>query len=521
MKVGNRKVLGIAIEERYAVVSEVRLARGVRHVERTGEFLFPDDAGWQDPQRLGKALGQFLRQQRFTANRAVVGLPAKWLMAREVNVPPAAPAATANIVRLEAEREFSPDPAALGLDYADALDAREARPVFLVGALRERLNQVQAVAEAAGIKLLAVTSSALAVLSATTDSSAAVGITLVLRPGNSDLVACVGRHFCVMQHVPIPESAPAGGEVASGVLVAALETEVRRALGTVTRSHTQGGAAELTIWDGIGLPADVLRGMTAQFGFEVKLRSRLPEVSLRPAQTGETPALVRLVPATALGISALNGHRPPIDLLHSRLAPPAKKLLGRRALLALGTAAAVAATVFALAFFWHREQARVADKKQEYERWKPEIDVAQELVDKIALTRDWYEGRPRLLDCLRELTLATSSDGRVWFTKVTIKPVIIVENRPVAAQAGKSLPGKAPPKKVLQVALIGVASDERPLLEMCDRLRRVKGASDLKTFDQHPEHHQDRARSRVLHRFHLHRPGVNLWCFRNASGPSP
>jgi len=481
MKMGNRKVLGIAFEERYAVVSEVRLVRGVRHVERTGEFLFPDEAGWQDPQRLGKAFGQFLRQQRFSANRAVVGLPAKWLMSREVNVPPAAPAATANIVRLEAEREFSPDPAALGLDYADALDARETRPVFLVGALRERLNQVQAVAEAARIKLLAVTSSALAVSSAATDSSAAVGMTLVLRPGNSDLVACLGRHFCVMQHVLVPEPGAAGAEVAPGVLVAALETEVRRALGTVTRSHTQEGAAELTIWDGIGLPADALRGMAAQLGFEVKLRSQLPQVSLRPEQTGEAAALVRFVPATALGISALNGHRPAIDLLHSRLEPPAKKLLGRRALLALGTAAAIAAAAFALAWAWHGEQASVAAKKLEYERRKPQIDVAQELVDKIALTRDWYEDRPRLLDCLRELTLVTPADGRVWFTKVTIKPVIVVENRAAAAQPGKSLPAKAPPKKVLDVALIGVASDEKPLLEMRDRLGRVKGVSDLKT----------------------------------------
>ncbi len=289
MKLGNRKVLGIAFEERYAVVSQVRLARGVRNVERAGEFVFPDDAGWQDPQRLGKALGQFLRDGHFSAGRAVAGLPAKWLMAREVNVPPAAPAATADIVRLEAEREFAPDPAALGMDYSDALDARETRPVFLVGALRERLSQVQAVAEAAHIKLLSVTSTALAVSSATTDSTAAVGITLVLRPENSDLVACVGRQFCVMRHVRVSESAPAGAADAPGAMVAALEREVRRALGTVARSHTQEGAAELTIWDGIGLPADALRGMTTQLGFEVKLRSQLPEVKPPPGANGRSP----------------------------------------------------------------------------------------------------------------------------------------------------------------------------------------------------------------------------------------
>jgi hypothetical protein len=473
--VRNRKVLGVAFEDRYAVVSEVCLARGGRRVERVGEFQFPEDAGWQDPQRLGKALGQFLRQGRFRANRAVIGLPAKWLVAREVTVPPAAPAATADIVRLEAEREFAPDPGALGLDYADALDAREARPVFLIGALRERLNQVQAVAEAARIKLLAVTSSGLAVSAATTDFKAPVGITLMLRPGNSELVARVGGHFCFMQHVLIPEPAAAGAQAAPGGLIAALETQVRRVIGTVTRSHAGQGAAELTIWDALGLPTDTLPGMAAHLGFDVQLRSQLPGVS----QTGEGPALVRFVPATALGISGLNGHRPPIDLLHSRLLPPPKRLLGRRALLAVSAAAAVFAILVALAVLWRSEQASVSDMKRQYDLRKPQIDVAQGLVDKIALARDWYEDRPRLLDCLRELTLATSADGRVWFTKVTIKPVIEAETR-AAAPAGKS-PPKTAPKKVLDVALIGVATDEKPLLDMRDRLSRVKGVSDLKT----------------------------------------
>ena len=301
MKVGNRKVLGIAFEERYAVVSEVRLARGVRHVERTGEFQFPEETGWQDPQRLGKAFGQFLREQHFSARRAVAGLPAKWLMAREVNVPPAAPAATANIVRLEAEREFSPDPTALGLDYADALDARAARPVFLVGALRERLNQVQAVAEAARIKLLAVTSSALAVSSATTDSSAAVGITLVLRPGNSDLVACLGRQFCVMQHVPIPEPAPAGVESAPGVLVArAGDGGPPRARNGRAQPHA--GRRRRTDDLGRHRPA---RGRPARHDRAPRLRGEAPEPTARgqppPGADGRSPGARPVHPGDGAG----------------------------------------------------------------------------------------------------------------------------------------------------------------------------------------------------------------------------
>ena len=45
--------------------------------------------------------------------------------------------------------------------------------------------------------------------------------------------------------------------------------------------------------------------------------------------------------------------------------------------------------------------------------------------------------------------------------------------------SGRMLPVKSP-RKLLSVALIGVASDEKPLLETRDRLGKVKGVSGLK-----------------------------------------
>ena len=71
MKVGNRKVLGVAFEERYAVVSEVRLARGVRHVERTGEFLFPDEPG-------GRTRSASARRSASSCASSISALTAPW-----------------------------------------------------------------------------------------------------------------------------------------------------------------------------------------------------------------------------------------------------------------------------------------------------------------------------------------------------------------------------------------------------------------------------------------------------------
>jgi Tfp pilus assembly PilM family ATPase len=109
MRAISHPVLGVAFDERSAVVAEVRPARGEWRVERVAEFPFPEGASWQDPESLGKAFGQFLRERHFGAKRAVLGLPANWLMAREVNVPPATAATLTDIVRLQAEREFPPD----------------------------------------------------------------------------------------------------------------------------------------------------------------------------------------------------------------------------------------------------------------------------------------------------------------------------------------------------------------------------------------------------------------------------
>ena len=123
MKVTSRKVLGIAFDERSAVVAEVRMAHGDRVVERQAEFVFPEGVSWDDPVPLGKAFGQFLRQQEhFSAKRAVVGLPANWLIARGVSVPPATPETTTGLVRLQAEQEFASELTELAIDYADVGD---------------------------------------------------------------------------------------------------------------------------------------------------------------------------------------------------------------------------------------------------------------------------------------------------------------------------------------------------------------------------------------------------------------
>ena len=497
----SRRALGVAFDERSAVVAEVRLARGDWQVERTGEFTFPEGLSWQDTTRLGKAFGQFLRQQRFAARRAVVGLPADWLMAREVNVPPADPKTTAGIVRLQAEREFSSDPAEIVLDYADAGDGRQERPVLVVATVRERLNQVAAMANAARLTLLSVTSSALAVSAASgcgttapgcEPSSAEAGprplgpggggatrcaITLLLWPGKADLVARTGSHFCALSHIPVPKPAPipdtADAAAAPAVLTSALLGEVRRATAAACR-HAPRGEIELALWDGIGLPADAVSELSARLGLAVKARSKLADIGVRPPRGGQDEGAVKFVPAAALGIAALNGQRPPINLLHSRLEPTARKVMGRRAVWAVVVTAAVFIAILALFIGWQRDQAEVTELSQRLAGMKKDMDSAQDLVDKVSFAGGWYDDRPKVLDCLRALTSAFPPDGKAYITSFSIKP-------PSGGQVlGGAAAGKAPAgKKGLFGALIGKSPEEKAVIETLDRLKRSRAFSDV------------------------------------------
>src|SRR5471030_1413989 len=99
-----QQILGIAIGEKTIHLAEVRGAAGAggaggtTQVQRCATFAVPADAGWDKPQNLGRSLGEFLRQQGFSARHAAVGLPGRWVLLRSRPMPPAAPAAAAGIL---------------------------------------------------------------------------------------------------------------------------------------------------------------------------------------------------------------------------------------------------------------------------------------------------------------------------------------------------------------------------------------------------------------------------------------
>ena len=117
MKVGN-KILGLAVGPRSILVAEVA-ARGERHVvNRCAEFVFPEGLAMSAPDKMGAALRGFLRAQQFSTKDVIFGLPAKRMVTRRKEMPPATKAVAANTLRIQAEGEFSSELDNLVMDFA-------------------------------------------------------------------------------------------------------------------------------------------------------------------------------------------------------------------------------------------------------------------------------------------------------------------------------------------------------------------------------------------------------------------
>ena len=155
MRIGRpSSFLGIAVGDRAISVAEVSIIGDRRTLRRAATFALPAELNMESPDAIGQALAGFLRQKHFEAKHAVVGVPARWLVAVEREVPPADEQAARAMLRLQAERLAVAESGEVIFDAAGQSDASKATRVLLVGMLRHRLERIQRVIETAAGKVL-------------------------------------------------------------------------------------------------------------------------------------------------------------------------------------------------------------------------------------------------------------------------------------------------------------------------------------------------------------------------------
>lgn len=402
--------LGLAVGDRSLLAAEVSVSRERSALRRVAEFVFPPGKTLEQPDDLGEALAQFLRQNKFSASKVVVGVPARWLIAREKEVPPSRVDAAIGMLKLASERLVSAD-LEMVFDFAGQPDPAAQSKVLLVGLLKQQADRLTKMVDAAGLSLLGITSTTLTLANAAGEEAGGVVVSL-----GSDAIE-VAAHSkgtpVLLRHV-----GAAGGGAAA---VSLIGPELRRAVSGAQIGGLNGASRSMLLWDGIGLGADETTTLGERSGLQADIGKDLDRLGVHANGEFGGNDMRRFGPAAALALAAGDRGLLAVDFLHSRLAVRKQRRVGRKGAWGIFIGTVIILAIGVLVWDVQRKQSQLDELNQVLEHNAPDVVAAKAVQAKVQLAHPWFDARPKVLDCLKDVTESLGVREPIWITNCSIK----------------------------------------------------------------------------------------------------
>ncbi len=452
----HNKVLGLAIGERSLLVTEV-FGGDAPRAGRMLEFNYPAEiSGLDNPEQLGVALGNFLRANQFSAKHAVIGIPARWLVVKSKEIPPADAATTADLLRLQTEGEFSSELKDLVYDYAGESNPSAASSVLLIATQKKYVDAAVKMCDSAKLVAVVVTSSAAALGMATHRVSKTASLVLAAGSAGAELTTLTGNAPSAIRYVR--------GNLNDRKFIG----ELRRAVSAIP---SDGSPHELVLWDHSNLDLSALSdelGLSVHRGGSAGLSLAVTD----PSVNGEAG---KFAAAVALGLIGIGAGTAAIDFLHSRLAPVSQKRIPQWMLITTAAAVLLGFVIF-LAYYYVGQQQAALDKLNEtLARQERPLKSANEFVTTASLAQNWHGGNPRYLQCMQDLTEAIPEDRETYATSLLIR-----ELPPPPPRAGVATEVKPIGPMPLSGVLYGKTTNQQKVQIIIDRLSHTPGFTDVK-----------------------------------------
>ncbi len=444
--VGTRHILGLALDDCGIVATELSFRAGRAEMHATGEFSWDKEFAPENTMELGQSLRRFLREHGFTARRAVVGLAAKWVLAKEVEAPPAAPEALAGILGIQAERVFSMNTDELVFDYCGKTSVSEKSQVLLLAARRQTVAQIKELAEAAALQVQSITVSAFACGCAPSENGSACGYGLYTRPTYCEFWGHSDGSPRFIKHIPLEVNGSLSGY--ADLLTTTIQRQV-----LLSSRHNQAPPHHVTTYDACGLSDEALSQLNKRLAPQINLCNGRPGLlSVMPGHLQEAGS----VAAAAVALAAVRPESLAVDFLNPRIGEK-KAVSHKRILVWAGVAAAV--LLVALGVFlagWQSDRREIATYTEQLKEISEDLAVAQDVVARLTYAESWLSAEPRFLNCLRGLTLAFPEEGSVWATSLAMN------------ESGTG-------------SVVGKASSPESVQDVVDKIRGDQAFADVKT----------------------------------------
>ena len=400
------------------------------------------------PELVGREIRNQLDAANVRERDCIVGVPLKWVLTAQTELPPLPEADAASLLQMEAERGFHSDVTVLQMDNSRSALAGDKKFVLLAAIPNTHIGSLEQVLAAAKLK----------------PASLALGISALQSPAaeKSDgvLALAIGESHVGLQIT-------AGGVVALRGLEGAIENEAgRRTLvadvvtreARVTLGQLPGELREKVKRIHIFGPKELAQQLADEMELRFEPMGLKVEVvsAYAPDEFGVTlPPDASLSPAFSLAARYLTGQKPAFEFL-----PPKPTLIEQfvtkyssgRLRTTGAIAAGVAAIVLGLFLF---QQIQLVHLRSQWSHLQARVTELQHIQDQIRQYRPWYDGTFRSLAILRQLSLAFPQDG-----VVTAKDIRIHDDGTVTCS--------------------GNAQDNSSLLATLANLRKADRVSNLK-----------------------------------------
>ena len=401
------------------------------------------------PELVGREIRNHLDAAGVRERNCIFGVPLKWVLLAQTELPPLPDADAASLLQLEAEKGFHADVATLQICDSRSPLADGKKNVLLAGVPNTHLAALENVLAAAKLKPV----------------SFAPGISALQFPGDEKsggvLALAIGE-----SHVGLQITA-GGGVVALRSLEGAVEDEAgRRTLHAasvaretrITLAQLPGGLRDAVKRIRIFGPRELAQPLADEL--ELRFEPAGMKVECVSAYAADEfgltlPVEASLSPAFSVAARFLAGQKPAFEFL-----PPkpnfvelfvAKYSSGR-----LRTTGAVAGGLAAiLAAVFLVQQVQLWHYRAQWSRMAVKVGELQGIQDNVRQYRSWYDGSCKNLSILRQLSLVFPEDG-----SVTAKNIEVRDGSTVTCS--------------------GTARDYAALLAMQAKLRTADGVSGVK-----------------------------------------
>jgi hypothetical protein len=423
---GKRKrpasLLGLALDGNRLEGAVLRRTNGSLQLQQSFSATLSLDPLNAAPELVGREIRNHLDAAGIRERQCIFGVPLKWVLTANTELPSLPEADAASLLQMEAERGFHADAATLQIANSRCALADGKKHVLLAGIPLAQLSALEKVLGAAKLKPFSFALGISALAPQPRPAAAASGA-----PADGVLALAVGESTVSLQIT-------CGGGIAA---LRALEGAVENPTGRPTLLHDLvGREARITLGQ---LPPELResvkhirifgpRELAQQLADEMELRFDPMGMSVEtvttwtPAEFGvQLPSGAPVSAAFSLVARALDDQRPTLEFLPPKptlLEQFAKKYSSGR-LRTIGMAAgAVVAIVGGMFVIQQIELWRL---RTQWAGMSAKVAELQGIEDQIRQFRPWYDTSFRDLAILRQLTLAFPDTGVVTAKTITIQ----------------------------------------------------------------------------------------------------